>query len=236
MKGQQQEDHQHKLQPDKKKESSSTPAIATTTSSSNAASKPSKEEETTKKEKREKKHTSSTSHTHLADKKSSSKHHYNEKGKDREAVEASTDKVMHNATLHDLCRAAEELERIENIERNGLRRDVERSTPKKHRPGDISIPSHSSPLILPHDRKLANFSPPYTPPPILSPARSITLIGGPAPITPSGVPCTPNKIWQRKGKHDHYLTIGELLTVTASSITGSDRISESEESFSYAEP
>lgn len=83
-------------------------------------------------------------------------------------------------------------------------KDIEVAASKKHRPGNISIPSHSSPLLHHHDRqKLTSFSPPYTPPPILSPSRSMTMLsniasGGPA--TPQvALPCTPNKIWQRKG-------------------------------------
>lgn len=85
-------------------------------------------------------------------------------------------------TLDDLCRAAEELERIE--------RD--------------SMKPRPSPLTLPHERRIASFSPPYTPPPILSPARSLVLLSGgggaSSGIGGGGSIPTPNKIWpQRKG-------------------------------------
>lgn len=92
-------------------------------------------------------------------------------------------------TLDDLCRAAEELERIE---KNSVELHHTSLAPDKPRP---------TPLVLPHERRFNN-SPPYTPPPILSPARSITLLAG--PITPSTMGITtPNKImWrQRTGKY-----------------------------------
>ena len=181
-------------------------------------------------------------------------------------------------TLDDLCRAAAELERIDS--RNGMK-EINSAASKKHRPGNISIPSHSSPLLHHHDRqKLTSFSPPYTPPPILSPSRSMTMLsnitsGGPA--TPQ-VPCTPNKIWQRKGKlifrrffvecntcvkcytelygfvvyHKHTYcknnvcndqcqhidnaSAHSLLTHLVFHVPGSERVSESEDSFSYTEP
>ncbi|XP_019851798.1 PREDICTED: formin-like protein 5 [Amphimedon queenslandica] len=92
---------------------------------------------------------------------------------------------LQGATLDDLCRAAEELERIDR---------------------DNSIKPRPSPLTLPHERRIASFSPPYTPPPILSPARSLVLLSGGVGggstgggVTGGGIP-TPNKIWpQRKG-------------------------------------
>ena len=142
-------------------------------------------------------------------------------------------------------------------------------------PGTVSsIPSHSFSLILRSHarsrcRRLTSFSPPYTPPPILSPSRSMTML----PATPQvALPCTPNKIWQRKGKqvqqlsgfygnvlhvciiidvlyHNHTCIVRVVNDVTQLSLmvctlrcfavflfSGSERVSESEDSFSYAEP
>lgn len=94
----------------------------------------------------------------------------------------------HMATLDDLCRAAEELERID---RNGI----------KNKP---------TPLILPHERRITSFSPPYTPPPILSPARSLMMLSsGGGNMTSLH---TPNKIWpQRKVSDQRQLEAEELL-------------------------
>jgi uncharacterized C2H2 Zn-finger protein len=84
------------------------------------------------------------------------------------------------ATLDDLCRAAEELERIERDE-------------MKTRP---------SPLVLHHERRLnTSFSPPYTPPPILSPARSLVLLSGGG--ASGGSVSTPSKIiWPQRKASD----------------------------------
>ena len=80
------------------------------------------------------------------------------------------------ATLDDLCRAVEALEKMENGGGGrgggggGGRRDEDED---KRRPGNIQIPTHTSPSL---ERHRLGSSPPYTPPPILSPARSMALL------------------------------------------------------------
>ena len=114
-----------------------------------------------------------------------------------------------NATLDDLVRAAEELERIENgnskehvaksqvadVSNSDAGSDVDEAG--RRRPKNITIPhsSHSNPSPAAIDRERHRFgaTPPYTPPPILSPSRSLTMLataagGGGAP------PCTPSRI------------------------------------------
>ena len=85
------------------------------------------------------------------------------------------------ATLDDLCRAVEALEKMEN---GGAGQEDDDD---KRRPGNIRIPTHSSPS-LDRDRHRLGSTPPYTPPPILSPARSMALL--------SAVPGTPSRILQ----------------------------------------
>lgn len=76
------------------------------------------------------------------------------------------------ATLDDLCRAVEELEKMENGSSGGGggRREEDED---KRRPGNIQIPTHTSPSL---ERHRLGSSPPYTPPPILSPARSMAML------------------------------------------------------------
>ena len=75
------------------------------------------------------------------------------------------------ATLDDLCRAVEALEKMENgKEGGGAMREEEED---KRRPGNIQIPTHTSPSL---ERHRLGSSPPYTPPPILSPARSMSML------------------------------------------------------------
>lgn len=116
-----------------------------------------------------------------------------------------------NATLDDLVRAAEELERIENgnskehhMVKPQVTADVSNSDPGsdvdeagRRRPKNITIPhsSHSNPSpaqAIDRERHRFGATPPYTPPPILSPSRSLTMLataaGGGAP------PCTPSRI------------------------------------------
>ena len=116
-----------------------------------------------------------------------------------------------NATLDDLVRAAEELERIENgnskehhVVKPQVTADVSNSDPGsdvdeagRRRPKNITIPhsSHSNPSpaqAIDRERHRFGATPPYTPPPILSPSRSLTMLataaGGGAP------PCTPSRI------------------------------------------
>ena len=90
-----------------------------------------------------------------------------------------------NATLDDLCRAVEELERLDKV---GEEQD------SKRRPKNIVIPhSHSSPA-LERERHRFGATPPYTPPPILSPARSLTMLAGTSLM--QNQPCTPSRILQ----------------------------------------
>ena len=125
--------------------------------------------------------------------------------------DAGTMTQSRSATLHDLCRAAEELERIDNGtgttkaatanpggDQSETQSDLEDSG--KRRPENIIIPhSHSSPAVERERHRFGN-TPPYTPPPILSPARSLTLLssGGTSVAAPTGVlqPCTPSRIMQ----------------------------------------
>ena len=88
-----------------------------------------------------------------------------------------------NPTLDDLCRAVEELERKEKEATS----DVQR-----HRPSNITIPQSSSGggALMERERRKLSVSPPYTPPPILSPARgSMSLMA-----SPQVQPHTPNRI------------------------------------------
>ena len=106
-----------------------------------------------------------------------------------------------NATLDDLVRAAEELERIENgsgkkshdlsaADTSGGS-DVDEAG--RRRPKNITIPqSHSNPSpAIERERHRFGATPPYTPPPILSPSRSLTMLataaGAPQPCTPSRI-------------------------------------------------
>lgn len=59
-------------------------------------------------------------------------------------------------------------------------------------------------MVLPHERRINSFSPPYTPPPILSPARSLVMLSG-GGATGGPIPA-PSKIWpQRKGSENRGL-------------------------------
>lgn len=92
-----------------------------------------------------------------------------------------------NATLDDLCRAVEELEKMENGNRGGEDASMgrgESDEDDKRRPGNIQIPTHTN-TSLDRDRHRFGSTPPYTPPPILSPARSMAMLA--APGTPSRI-------------------------------------------------
>ena len=69
----------------------------------------------------------------------------------------------------------------------------------KKRPGNISIPQQTqtpSPAIE-RERQRLGATPPYTPPPILSPSRSlIHLAPGVGNQANTSAPCTPNRILQ----------------------------------------
>ena len=112
--------------------------------------------------------------------------------------DAGTMTQHRSATLDDLCRAVEELERMENGQKEKqkdkeLEEDSDDSS--KRRPGNIRIPQSYSSPILEKERHRFGVTPPYTPPPILSPSRSMTMLGGlGTPNTPQ--PCTPHRILQ----------------------------------------
>lgn len=95
-----------------------------------------------------------------------------------------------NATLDDLCRAVEELERLENGEKEKQNGDQD----AKRRPGNIVIPQSQSTSALERERHRLGATPPYTPPPILSPARSMTMLASTPGLMSGGQPCTPNRI------------------------------------------
>lgn len=93
-----------------------------------------------------------------------------------------------NATLDDLCRAVEELEKMENGNRGGGDSSMGRGEldeDDKRRPGNIQIPPTHANTSLDRDRHRFGSTPPYTPPPILSPARSMAMLA--APGTPSRI-------------------------------------------------
>ncbi len=130
------------------------------------------------------------------------------------------------STLDDLCRAAAELERMEtNVkskpESNGnLTEDSVEDEFGRKRPGNIVIPQtqSSSPAI---DRlQKQNATPPYTPPPILSPTRSIMqhLAPGVGPVNPSA-PCTPNRILQHIQWNTRRSNDGRTMSETEEAIT-----------------
>lgn len=80
----------------------------------------------------------------------------------------------------------------------------EEDDPYRKRPGNISIPQTQqtpSPAIE-KDRHRLGGTPPYTPPPILSPSRSLMHLA-PGVMGASGgntsAPCTPNRIMQYWG-------------------------------------
>ena len=136
--------------------------------------------------------------------------------------------VHKGSTLDDLCRAAAELERMETTgrredegESNGRGESVEDEFGRK-RPGNIIIPQTQSPSpAIDRDRYRRGGTPPYTPPPILSPSRSLMhLAPGIGPVNPTA-PCTPNRILQ------HW---------TSRRSNDGRTVSEAEESITYAEP
>ncbi len=117
-----------------------------------------------------------------------------------------------NGTLDDLCRAAELLDSMDG---SGSGADKD-SSPQpdegeldengRRRPKNITIPqSHSTPVIE-RDKIRLGATPPYTPPPILSPSRSLSLLSGPAP----GTPCRILSHWSsRRSSDGHALSESE---------------------------
>lgn len=135
------------------------------------------------------------------------------------------------STLDDLCRAAAELERMEttggsekgkslHVARCGDGEVMEDEYGRK-RPGNIIIPQTQSPSpAIERERYRLGATPPYTPPPILSPSRSIMHLAPGVTLNPSG-PCTPNRILQ------HW---------TSWRSTDGRKISDTEETTNFPEP
>ena len=125
----------------------------------------------------------------------------------------------HNATLDDLCRAAELLDSMEG--RGGTNKkdpppgeeeegnDSELDENGRRRPKNITIPPSQSTPAIERDRLRLGATPPYTPPPILSPSRSLTMLAsgaGPAP----GTPCRILSHWSsRRSSDGHPLSESE---------------------------
>ena len=110
------------------------------------------------------------------------------------------------STLDDLCRAAAELERMDTNakkkedmlrENCNVMDQYQEDDLGKKRPGNITIPQTQSPsTAIERERHRLGATPPYTPPPILSPSRSfIHLAPGMSQVNASA-PCTPNRILQ----------------------------------------
>ena len=108
------------------------------------------------------------------------------------------------STLDDLCRAAAELERMETPgdddkekELNAYLGGEEMDEYGRKRPKNITIPhvqTHSQ--AIEREKNRLGGTPPYTPPPILSPSRSVMHLApwvGPVNLS---TPCTPNRIIQ----------------------------------------
>lgn len=121
--------------------------------------------------------------------------------------DAGTMTQHRSATLDDLCRAVEELERMENGERNKQgdgKKQEDLEDDSKQRPGNIRIPQSFSTPTLERERHRFGATPPYTPPPILSPSRSMTMLAGFG--TPTSQPCTPCRIlptWSSRRTSDN---------------------------------
>lgn len=130
-----------------------------------------------------------------------------------EGQDNGTSTLTHSgSTLDDLCRAAAELERMdttavgtgggastENKQGGGVagvnQNNMDDDMGKK-RPGNISIPTTQTPSpAIERERHRLGATPPYTPPPILSPSRSlIHLAPGVGGQANTSTPCTPNRI------------------------------------------
>lgn len=103
-----------------------------------------------------------------------------------------------NPTLDDLCRAVEELERKEKEASSDVHR---------HRPSNITIPQPGGgTALIERERRKLSVSPPYTPPPILSPARgSMSLLA-----SPQIQPHTPNRILSHWNGRRSRLLVGRV--------------------------
>lgn len=111
--------------------------------------------------------------------------------------------TQRTATLDDLCRAVEELEKREQLKGGRVEEEESLSDEGKKRPENIVIPqSHSSPAIE-RERHRFGATPPYTPPPILSPARSMTMLSMATPIPPPGTPGRILAPWSSRRSSDN---------------------------------
>ena len=96
---------------------------------------------------------------------------------------------------------------MENGERNKQgdgKKQEDLEDDSKQRPGNIRIPQSFSTPTLERERHRFGATPPYTPPPILSPSRSMTMLAGFG--TPTSQPCTPCRIlptWSSRRTSDN---------------------------------
>lgn len=112
------------------------------------------------------------------------------------------------STLDDLCRAAAELERMDTSHANNGRKEKKAADSAKQqhddvdelgrkRPKNISIPQVQTPSpAIERERHRLGGTPPYTPPPILSPSRSLIHLAPGVGQANNPAPCTPNRILQ----------------------------------------
>lgn len=116
----------------------------------------------------------------------------------------------HNATLDDLCRAAELLDSIDSRgeEVKGEKNphgaedlDSEFDENGRKRPKNITIPQSQSTPVIERERLRLGATPPYTPPPILSPSRSLTMLASGVPPQP-GTPCRILHHWSSRRSSD----------------------------------
>lgn len=84
----------------------------------------------------------------------------------------------------------------------------------RKRPGNISIPQTQTPNpAIERERHRLGATPPYTPPPILSPSRSLLhLAPGVAGASQgnTSAPCTPNRILQHWGNYQRKVSEADL--------------------------
>ncbi len=109
-----------------------------------------------------------------------------------------------NGTLEDLCRAAELLDSMEG--KGGASKDPptdegELDENGRRRPKNITIPQTQSTPVIERDKLRLGTTPPYTPPPILSPSRSLSMLSGSAGPAP-GTPCRIMSHWSSRRSSD----------------------------------
>ncbi|XP_064402519.1 nascent polypeptide-associated complex subunit alpha, muscle-specific form-like isoform X3 [Halichondria panicea] len=117
-----------------------------------------------------------------------------------------------NGTLDDLCRAAELLDSMEGkggASKGPPTEEGELDENGRHRPKNITIPQTQSTPIIDRDKLRLGNTPPYTPPPILSPSRSLSMLSGSAGPAP-GTPCRIMSHWSsRRSSDGHPLSESE---------------------------